>query len=310
MGSKWSVSQLISPTSDAICHFLYFFQNFLIREHRMKLSLLGAFHFPYLTAVAVSEQSHFLGLHPHMPQHVHQHSIPINSSFCLVPLVPLSSYFDIVWWPQLSFHVHLTLTFPFLSPKPIICKPFRSSAVGSSLRMPTWQLGSLLVYPIILPGEACIHTILLLSSFKSFPVFNCPVLLFSLLSFKRFIPVPIFPILLSHLSDFAKISSDVPREYPHQQLTFPKAFCKPVTVLPLFFQLLHSTLLISSSWGANVQPQEITLWFIWHPSDKHSSTSQDCTGWVLPGSEHFPKSWFDYPEYFRVQNQILFLKCS
>lgn len=184
MGSKWSVSQLISPTSDAICHFLYFFQNFLIREHRMKLSLLGAFHFPYLTAVAVSEQSHFLGLHPHMPQHVHQHSIPINSSFCLVPLVPLSSYFDIVWWPQLSFHAHLTLTFPFLSPKPIICKPFRSSAVGSSLRMPTWQLGSLLVYPIILPGEACIHTILLLSSFKSFPVFNCPVLLFSLLSLK------------------------------------------------------------------------------------------------------------------------------
>lgn len=59
---------------------------------------------------------------------------------------------------------------------------------------------------------------------------------------------------------------------PLQQLTFPKKFCKSLTVLPLFLQLLDSTFLISSSWGANVQPQEITLWFIWHPSDKQSFT--------------------------------------
>lgn len=76
-----------------------------------------------------------------------------------------------------------------------------------------------------------------------FPALNCPVLLFSLVSFKRFIPHPIFPILLSHLSDFAKTSSDVPIGSPQQQLTFPKNFCRPVTHPAPLFPVIRFNLL-------------------------------------------------------------------
>lgn len=189
--------------------------------------------------------------------------------------------------------------------------------MGSFLRMPTWQLACLLVYPMILGRSLRTHCDLPLP----LQAFSCTQLSCSVVlpcqiwkvHYSSHLFYPTLPPLRFCQNIFWCLQRDPSTESwvaETSNWVFKKNFYRPVSSLPLFFQLLDSTFLISSSWGANVQPQEITLWFICHPSDKHSSTSQDCVGWVLPGSEHFPKSWFDYPKYLRVQNQILFLKCS